>query len=176
MDVIIRPVRVEDAEGIHEMRTRRSCMWGTLQIPSLTLEQVRKQIAEMPDTMHSFVAEVDGRVVGQISLHLRRGRRAHCAEIGMMVHDDYQGRGIGTRLMEAIIDLADGWLGLQRLELEVYPDNEPAVRLYRRFGFVEEGRRRAAAWRNGAFTDTLIMGRLRPGSEAAAQAEKHANQ
>ncbi|MBX5476438.1 MAG: GNAT family N-acetyltransferase [Clostridia bacterium] len=170
MDVIIRPVRVEDAEAIHEMRTRPRCMWGTLQIPSLTVEQVRKQIAEMPDTMHSFVAEVDGRVVGQISLHLRRGRSAHCAEIGMMVHDDYQGRGIGTRLMEAIVDLADRWLGLQRIELEVYPDNEPAVRLYRRFGFVEEGRRRAAAWRDGAFTDTLIMGRLRPGSEAAAQA------
>ncbi|MBE3589917.1 MAG: GNAT family N-acetyltransferase [Firmicutes bacterium] len=94
MDVIIRTVRLEDAEALQEMRTRPRCVWGTLQLPTLTVERVRNQIAEMPETVHSFVAEVDGRAVGQISLHLGRGRSAHCGQIGMMVHDDDQGRGI----------------------------------------------------------------------------------
>ena len=45
----------------------------------------------------------------------------------MMVRDDWQGKGIGTQLMQAAVDLADKWLNLSRLELGVYPDNEPAI-------------------------------------------------
>ena len=80
----------------------------------------------------------------------------------MFVHDAYQGRGIGTRLMEVLIDAADRWLGLVRVELEVYPDNDRAVRLYERFGFQVEGRKRLHAWRDGRYVDSLVMGRLRP--------------
>jgi putative acetyltransferase len=80
----------------------------------------------------------------------------------MFVHDAYQGHRIGTRLMEALIDAADRWLGMIRVELEVYPDNDRAVRLYDRFGFQVEGRKRLNAWRDGRYVDSLVMGRLRP--------------
>jgi L-phenylalanine/L-methionine N-acetyltransferase len=64
------------------------------------------------------------------SLHWgTRPRTRHMASLGMFVHDAYQERGSGTRLTEALIDAADRWLGLVRVELEVYPDNERAVRL-----------------------------------------------
>ena len=49
----------------------------------------------------------------------------------MAVRDDWQGKGAATALLQAAIDLADKWLNLTRLELEVYTDNEPAIRLYR---------------------------------------------
>jgi L-phenylalanine/L-methionine N-acetyltransferase len=50
---------------------------------------------------------------------------------------------------------------VRRLELAVYVDNAPAIRLYKRFGFEIEGTRRAAAFRDGAFVDDHVMARLR---------------
>jgi putative acetyltransferase len=66
--------------------------------------------------------------------------------------------------MHAIIDLADNWLNLTRLELEVYADNEAAIHLYERFGFEIEGTLRQHAFREGRYVDSKMMGRLRPGS------------
>jgi putative acetyltransferase len=64
--------------------------------------------------------------------------------------------------MRAGVDLADNWLNLTRLELEVYTDNEAAIRLYERFGFEVEGTLRQHAFRDGQYVDSHMMGRLRP--------------
>ena len=79
----------------------------------------------------------------------------------MGVADGWTGRRIGTALMEALVDVADSWLGLRRMELEVLADNEHALALYRRFGFEPEGVRRDALLRAGAHAATLAMARLR---------------
>jgi L-phenylalanine/L-methionine N-acetyltransferase len=76
------------------------------------------------------------------------------------VRDDWQGKGVGTRLMEACVDLADNWLGLTRLDLRVYTDNAPAIALYEKFGFKVEGTHRRFALRNGAYVDAHVMARL----------------
>jgi putative acetyltransferase len=70
---------------------------------------------------------------------------------------------IGSAMMAALVDVSDNWLNLKRLKLAVYVDNEPAIRLYRKFGFEAEGTRRADAFRDGEYVDSLIMARLRPG-------------
>lgn len=57
----------------------------------------------------------------------------------MAVRDDCQGQGVGTALLRAALDLADHWIDVRRLELEVYTDNAPAVWLYQKFGFGVEG-------------------------------------
>ena len=75
----------------------------------------------------------------------------------MAVRDDRQGQGVGTALLRAAVDLADQWLNLQRLELEVYVDNEPAVRLYRKFGFEIEGTLLRYAYRAGQYVDVYAM-------------------
>jgi putative acetyltransferase len=114
------------------------------------------------------VAVVGDRVVGMLGVHTfpNRPRRRHVGAIGMSVHDGWQGKGIGTALMRAGLDLADNWLNLTRLELEVYTDNEPAIRLYERFGFEREGTLRQHAFRDGHYVDSYMMARLRPsGSE-----------
>ncbi|MGH8799836.1 MAG: GNAT family N-acetyltransferase, partial [Casimicrobiaceae bacterium] len=80
----------------------------------------------------------------------------------MAVRDDRQRRGIGTALLQAAIDLADGWLNYQRLELTVFTDNLAALALYRKFGFAIEGTCRAYAYRNGSYTDAYLMARLQP--------------
>ncbi|MFQ5578177.1 MAG: GNAT family N-acetyltransferase [Anaerolineae bacterium] len=79
------------------------------------------------------------KVVGLIGLHCQQGRRAHAGRIGMMVHDDYQNRGAGAALLAAVIDLADNWLNLGRLELTVYTDNAPAIHLYKKTTLPSKG-------------------------------------
>lgn len=66
-------------------------------------------------------------------------------------------------MLQAAIDLADNWLNLTRLELEVFTDNEPAIRLYKRFGFAIEGTLVRFAFRDGEFVDAYTMARLRAG-------------
>lgn len=157
----LRASRIEDAAGITELNSQPRFRWGTLRPPFPPVEPVRKWLAERsPDDVH-IVAEAEGRIIGDVGLHRGKGRRAHTAVIGMGVHDDFAGRGVGTALMAALIDAADNWLDLKRLELTVWTDNAPAQALYRKFGFVEEGVLRAYAYRDGAYVDALAMARLR---------------
>jgi L-phenylalanine/L-methionine N-acetyltransferase len=80
----------------------------------------------------------------------------------MQVQPAWQRQGVGTQLLQALCDYADNWLGLLRLELVVYADNDKAQALYRRFGFVQEGVHRCHAMRDGVYVDSLSMARLNP--------------
>ena len=79
----------------------------------------------------------------------------------MAVRDDWQGKGVGTALLGAAIDLADNWLNVERIELSVYTDNVPAIALYERFGFKIEGTHHRYAFREGGYVDAHTMARLR---------------
>lgn len=163
MNLTIRRTEPSDYEAIVKIFGGPKVIWGTLQIPYPSVEQWRKRVAEPPEGFYSLVACVDGEVVGQIGLQTfpNRPRRRHVGEIGMMVRDDWQGKGVGTALMQAVVDLADKWLNLYRLELDVYTDNEPAIKLYKKFGFEIEGRRVGMAFRDGQFVDSYAMARVR---------------
>jgi putative acetyltransferase len=84
------------------------------------------------------------------------------ASFGIGVTDAYQGQGVGKLLTGAMMDLADNWLGLARLELTVFTDNTKAKALYEQFGFVLEGTMRGYALRRGWYSDTYCMARLNP--------------
>jgi putative acetyltransferase len=135
--------------------------WGTLRLPFVSAEETRKWMEKAPEGHVGVVAVLDGRLVGSADILRGKGRRDHVGVIGLCVHDDFNGRGVGAALLAALIDTADNWLNLRRLELVVYVDNEPALRLYRKFGFEVEGTRRADTFRDGAFVDSFIMARLR---------------
>ena len=137
--------------------------WGTMRLPFTSKDWWRRMMENPPDGMTGIVAVLDGRLVGNAGVRQLKGRRSHVGDVGMSVHDDFHGRGIGSAMMAALIDVSDNWLNLKRLELAVYVDNEPAIRLYRKFGFVVEGTRRADAFRDGEYVDSLFMARLRPG-------------
>jgi putative acetyltransferase len=160
--VRVRGSTREDARAIWEIYSCPGVIRGTLQLPYQSFDEIEKRLADPPPTSRRLVAEVDGRVVGVLGLDVGRGRRAHAAALGMMVHDEFQGRGVGTALLAAAVELAERWLGLHRLELEVYPDNAAALRLYRKFGFEEEGRKRRYAFRDGEWVDVICMARLAP--------------
>ncbi len=152
-----------DFAALTAIRNSPSVRWGTLALPYEPERRLRDMNSGPLDPKHRhLVACVDGAVVGSASLYCEPAlRRAHVGSIGIMVQDAWQGRGIGTKLLAAVIDLADNWLNLKRLELEVVIDNHAAVALYRRFGFAIEGTRRADAFRDGAYVDAHFMARLR---------------
>jgi GNAT superfamily N-acetyltransferase len=74
---------------------------------------------------------------------------------------EYWGMSIGTQLMDAILDLADNWLNLKRVELEVNTDNPAGVRLYEKSGFVIEGTKRFHTYGDGRWADSYFMARVR---------------
>ena len=105
----------------------------------------------------TIVAVEDSAVVGAI--HVDMSRHGF-GEIGMEVAHEWRGRGVGTALMAAAVELARE-RGLHKLILSVWPHNEAAIALYRKFGFVEEGRRvKLYRRRSGELWDTVEMGLL----------------
>jgi RimJ/RimL family protein N-acetyltransferase len=104
-----------------------------------------------------FVAESPEGVVGRLSIARDRNTYSHhVAELGLMVDAGERRRGIGTALMEEAVKWARG-SGVTKVELHVFPHNEPAIALYRKLGFVEEGLRRRHYRIAGHYVDAILM-------------------
>src|SRR6266700_4462398 len=174
--ITIRTLRLEDASDIHEIMHMPNVLWGTSLLPSTTSNFWFHTIEQwvQDERMHVFVADISDKVVGIVSVRVGTGRESHVGDIAMAVHDKYQGQGIGKMLMLTVIDLADNWLNLVRLELDVYTDNERAVNLYKRFDFQIEGQKRCDGFRAGVYIDSYVMGRLRPQSQNSAASPSYA--
>ncbi|WP_233860085.1 GNAT family N-acetyltransferase [Paraburkholderia sp. HD33-4] len=155
----VRTCEPTDFEAIADLMNQPGVRRGTLLSGWRTPESLREWYESRPPGCITICAEIDGRVVGQSQLEVAKARRSHCASVGFGVHDAWQRRGVGSALMAAIVACADQSLGLRRLELEVFADNEAAIALYRKFGFVVEGYSRGAAMRDGVLADTLHMAR-----------------
>ena len=106
------------------------------------------------------VALDDTRVVGwcDITRNELEGFR-HCGRLGMGVLKEYRGQGIGERLMRTALDRAR-LIGLERVELDVYASNGPAIKLYEKLGFVHEGFHRRARKLDGYYDDLVSMALL----------------
>lgn len=160
----IRRAEADDYPAIYEMFESPKLYADTMQLPYPSREYWRKRIGEASESVFSMVAVVHDRIVGMLTVETfpNRPRRRHVGRLGISVHAEWQGKGVGTALMAAAVDLADNWLNLTRLELEVYASNAAAIHLYERFGFTHEGTMRQHAFRDGEYVDSKMMGRLRP--------------
>ena len=161
--VTLRPVSVEDAEALARIHRHESVVWGTLQLPTLSVEAWRRRLAgNDPDRTRLVIAEVDGVPAGAGGVHgFANPRLRHVVHLGMGLAPEFQGMGVGGELLGTLLDAARSSFGARRIELEVYPDNLRASRLYERAGFVAEGVRRAAVFRDGAYVDTRVMSLVR---------------
>src|SRR5215213_2417292 len=129
MEITVRRTEPGDYVALHRIFSGPRAVAGTLQMPFPSAETWRERLSEPPEGLYSLVACVEGEVVGSLGLETSptRWRMRHVGSIEMAVRDDWQGRGIGTALMEAALDLADNWLNLTRIELRVYVDNSAAM-------------------------------------------------
>jgi putative acetyltransferase len=104
-----------------------------------------------------FVVEDDGRIVGRLSLARDpHPSSQHVADLGLMVSAGHRRRGLGKALLEQAVRWARE-SGVRKLELHVFPWNEPALRLYESFGFEREGLRRDHYARDGEYVDAVLM-------------------
>ncbi|WP_440411200.1 GNAT family N-acetyltransferase [Neorhizobium petrolearium] len=158
----IRARTPADAPAIAALINLPGFRYGTMRIPHHTPDEVRKNIENQSSNAFELVAELEGRIVGICGLsRFPNPRRAHAGSIGMGVHDACAGRGIGHALIGEVLAIADRWLDLRRVELTVFTDNERAIHLYERNGFVKEGHLKKFAFRDGAYVDAYSMARLR---------------
>jgi putative acetyltransferase len=163
----IRPIRLSDAEDLSELLRAPGTFETTLILPDDRIASREEFIRNLTGDDHVLAAEEgkgsEARVVGYAGLHVvPRARRRHVGQVGIAVRPDRQGRGIGRALMGALLDLADNWLMLERVELFVFADNQEAVRFYHSLGFEVEGTLRRSSVKAGVLADDLLMARLRP--------------
>jgi putative acetyltransferase len=164
--VTVRRATTQDAAAYARIMGDPEVLPNLMQVPYTSEEIWRTRLADNNapgKTDLSLAAERDGVVVGTAGLHpAPQIRRRHAALLGISVAREAQGQGVGTALMQALCDYADGWAHILRIELSVFADNERAVALYRRFGFEHEGTHRAYALRDGVYVDVFFMARLHP--------------
>jgi RimJ/RimL family protein N-acetyltransferase len=161
-DFVIRAAEPADAAGLVELAravgsepegwliTRNS--WRSVADERRYLKALRRHSGAAV-----FVAEAGGELVGRLSIarDVHPASR-HVADLGLMVAAAHRRRGIGRALLEQ----AAAWgrqSAITKLELHVFPHNEPAIVLYERFGFVREGYRRAHYRRGGEYVDAILM-------------------
>jgi len=166
-DLTIRRACPADAAAFAALMSSEAVFGGLLQLPYPSEELWRQRLVEQSapgKTDLHLVALRDGQLLGSAGLHPAAAslRRRHAMSLGISVSAAAQGQGVGRALMHALLDYADRWAQVLRLELSVFADNERAIRLYERCGFVREGLMRAYAMRDGQYADVLAMARLHP--------------
>jgi RimJ/RimL family protein N-acetyltransferase len=105
------------------------------------------------------VAELEGQIVGLLFFAAnRRLKDSHTGEFGVNVHPKYQRLGIGRELIGVLLDWARSNERIEKVFLQVFATNGPAIKLYQRMGFVEEGRHvKAIRQPNGEYVDVIQM-------------------
>jgi putative acetyltransferase len=166
--VFIRAAEPADAPALSALIGSEGVFEGTSQLPLMPVAS-RVERYTKPDPAGLLIVACvqenqEERIIGMLGLHVVQPglRRAHVRGLGIAIDAAWQGQGVGDRLMKAALHWADQWAGVLRIELTVIADNQRAIKLYERHGFLIEGRMRAHILRDGVLTDTYIMSRLHP--------------
>lgn len=160
----IRRATAQDASALTALMSDEAVYGNLLQMPYPLEVTWRERLqANHSQGDVQLLASAEGEVVGSAGLHTNAHlRRRHAMGLGMAVAVRAQGKGVGSALMAALIDYADRWACVLRIELTVFSDNARAIALYKKFGFEQEGLLRAYGLRDGRYQDVLAMARLHP--------------
>lgn len=164
-ELVIRKAETEDAGRMVVFKqtiSRESdfLSFGENEI-EITAETERKLIesANEADNSVILIAVANGEVAGFVTFSGgSRVRKRHAGEMGIAVRQKYWKKGIGNRLLEAVIEWAESTKVVRKINLLTRADNANAIRLYEKYGFVKEGILTRDICINGIFYDSLLMG------------------
>ena len=162
--VVLRALEPEDADALWRWHNDPVVMrWMHDPYPS-SLAQVRKELAERaPDGHASLTLMVEdgaGRTIGIVALHGAEPESGAAKLDIYLGEKNSWGQGFATDVMRTVCRYGFDKMRLHRIELSVADGNDAARRVYDKVGFVVEGRRREAFWRDGAWSDETVMGLL----------------
>lgn len=160
MNLQIRDIEIEDYKEISKIRKMPGVMENILSNKDEEEESIKEKIINRGKNQYWYVAEENGKVIG-LGILMNHGnlRKKHVGVITLMVNNDYQNKGVGSLLMDKLINLSES-LNIIRLELCVFRDNYKAINLYKKFGFKEEGIKVKSALKNGEYIDEIMMARI----------------
>jgi ribosomal protein S18 acetylase RimI-like enzyme len=164
LNVVIRQAKTFDAEAL--VRAEREITLNPghmiLQPHEIDDGQCRDKIEQLSDHPRGvyLVAEIDKAVIGHAVLDPQKLEAIqHVALMMTAVHPGHQGHGIGQKLTTALIEWAKSRTPLEKIELQVRSTNAPALSLYKKVGFQEEGRRlRRVKLADDQYIDDVLMG------------------
>ena len=164
MEYLIEKAKAADAEAILDYC--RKCgaetdnlSFGAEGIP-IPPEQEAAYLASLEDsdTGVFLVARNGPEIIGTASYSVcSKKRMGHRGTFGLSVRKAYWNHGVGTALLERILDFAKNVAGSEIVSLEVRSDNRAAIRLYERFGFEKTGTFKGYFKINGALVDYDFM-------------------
>jgi putative acetyltransferase len=161
--IVIRPVMAEDIKDLTEIYSFEEIIANTLQIPHRDAKFWQDFYKSRDPSGVELAAMIDGKVVGHLGMILNHTpRRKHVGTFGICVHPHHHGQGVGSALISEMINMADNWLNLLRIELSVASGNPRAIALYSKFGFTTERVSRFDVFSAGRYTDTTHMARFHP--------------
>lgn len=160
-DLQIRHFQPADLPQIHALYAEHQAFANTLQLPYSSIAHWEQKLAAR-EGFTCLVALRGEEIQGQLGLEVFRApRRRHVATLGMGVKAAARKTGVGSALLSAAVDLCERWLNVTRIEIEVYTDNNAAIALYEKHGFVIEGTCQQYAFRDGVYVSAHLMARLR---------------
>ena len=164
MTITLRRAQADDADFLVELMTDEDVEPYMAVIRprdrDAMLAEIERSQAE-PEEFGRFVIEVDGERAGLMGFEIAN-RRSRIANLGSLaVHPDFRGRHLADEAAQLFQRHLIFDLGFHRLQLEIYGFNERAQRHAERAGFIREGARRKAYWRNDEWVDGVIYGLVR---------------
>ena len=164
MNFTIEKAKASDAEAVLEYLRQiggetDNLTFGSEGLP-YSVEDEEKYIESLQNSTSCvmFFAKCDGRIIGDASFSSSpRERIKHRGEIGISVVRDYWGKGIGSKLMEEVIDFAKNVADCEIIHLQVRSDNERAIGLYKKYGFEKIGQFKGYLKIDGKYVDCDLM-------------------
>lgn len=167
----------DDCVELQSLSSDIDAVWALGCAPFETAQWWRDKVTRAASNGLFVVAVHEDRVIAYIELYVDTlcWVRRHVATIGLCVHEDYRGQGVGSELLQNAVEWASDWLGLTRLELFVWADHAPAIALYESQGFLREGVHESFGYSRGRHATAISMGKVLVREPQGQPADAHAS-